>query len=76
MTFFQTPSVLFIKVRLIHNLVKGKMQIILSPIINIHGKANTGQCGKQIMIKYVLGINNHRQKQNQLLKLLNFIYFP
>ena len=37
--------------RLIHNLVEVKMQIILSPIINIPGKANTGDCGKQIIVK-------------------------
>ena len=64
------------KVRSIHNLVQGKMQlIILSPIINIQGKANIGQCGKQIMVKYALETNNHRQKQIQSLKLLNFIFF-
>ena len=64
------------KVRSIHNLVQGKMQlIILSPIINIQGKANTGQCGKQIIVKYALETNNHRQKQIQSLKLLNFIFF-
>ena len=64
------------KVRSIHNLVEGKMQLIIfSPIINIHGKANIGQCGKQIMVKYALETNNHRQKQIQSFKLLNFVFF-